>query len=262
MHQQETEVEKRRRLGRERTRRSRDKKKEPQEIEDFSQIADAWADNEAALLKKDPDTHTRLNARHDEVEELEAEVAEIESGVKKGFRAETRTLATADSKEIFPMPDTCYRDIKNDIEKNGSTNYRQIESDAIKGIPLNEDAQFYVRYGFRLRLSHETLGRIQTALILYALTSQDNNLDAAVVEDAINDYRMNTDPILDAFIRKHRGLPEPRAMYTTLTASDGYTEVVPRSIADEYARLKIPFRSPAQLKSSREDRKRIMELCG
>src|SRR6267378_6963303 len=89
---EETPDEKRRRLGRERTRKSRLKKNgltEEIEITSFEQRAESWVRNEAALLKADPTLHSHLLALHNAIAGWEAEAEEIEKGVKAGLRAET-----------------------------------------------------------------------------------------------------------------------------------------------------------------------------
>src|SRR5204863_5210103 len=72
------------------------------------EISTTWSRYEALLKNEDPALHAKLLERHEFVTGLEEEVSEIVEGVANGLHAETRTLATADSKEIFPMPDLCF----------------------------------------------------------------------------------------------------------------------------------------------------------
>ena len=165
-HIEETPDEKRRRLGRERTRKHRNKNKPPEEITCFSQIAESWTRNEAALLEVDPTLHSHLLAFHNAIAGWEAEAEEITEGVKKGLRAETRSAETADSTDIFPMPDFSFREIKAVTDKNGTANYMQIEADAVSGKGLDDEGEHYKRYGFRLRIQSDTLQNIREALVL------------------------------------------------------------------------------------------------
>lgn len=208
----ETPDEKRKRLGRERTRKHRQKKNGPEEITSFEQIADSWTRNEAALLKADPTLHSHLFALHDAMAGWEAEAEEIVEGVKNGLRAETRSAETADSTEIFPMPDLSFRDIKAVASNKGTANYGQIEADAINGRQGDDAEQHYVRYGFRLRIQSDTLQNARENLVLYALRTHDQNLNWEIVEEAIADcsayfprFSPNQDE-LQRLIREHRGL--------------------------------------------------------
>ena len=124
-------------------------------------------------------------------QDLEAEADEIDEGIAKRLRAEVRTLATADSTEIFPMPDLSFRDLKLDIRQHSSCNYREIESHVYiepKTVAsLDAGAQHYLSYGFRLRFEYESLQRARENLVIYALKSRDANLNWTIVEDAISD---------------------------------------------------------------------------
>ncbi len=183
----ETADEKRKRLQRERTQRYRDKNHVPEPPESFEEISALWQKNEEKLLKENPVLHLQIVARHKEVEELEAEAADIERGVEAGLRAETLSKLTQDQSKVFPMPDCSYRDIKTHALANGTANYRQIEAASIKGEPLDEVSRYYMKYGFRLRLSHETLQNVRENLVLYALRTHDQNLDWEIVRQAISD---------------------------------------------------------------------------
>jgi hypothetical protein len=208
--QTETPEEKRRRLQRERTRKHRAKNKPPEEITSFEQIAESWTRNEAALLKADPTLHSNLLALHNAIAGWEAEAEEIEKGVKAGLQAETRTAETADSTEIFPMPDLSFRDLKSVALKQGTANYRQIEAAAINGRQGDDVEQHYVRYGFRLRIQSDTLQNARENLVLYALRTHDSNLDAALVAEAIADVLDNRSKFspnhdeLDKLIRQYQ----------------------------------------------------------
>src|SRR5713226_1266706 len=213
----ETPDEKRKRLGRERTRKHRNRNKPPEEITSFSQIAESWEKNEAALKKADPTLHSHLLASHGAIMGWEAESEEIAEGVKDGLRAETRSAETADSTEIFPMPDLSFRDIKAVASNKGTTNYRQLEADSIKGSQGDDLEQSYIRYGFRLRLSHETLRNARENLVLYALRTHDQNLNWEIVHEAIADcsayfprFSPNQDE-LQRLIQEHRGATEETA---------------------------------------------------
>jgi len=206
----ETPEEKKRRLGRERTRLHRDKNRTAEPPESFEEISALWQKNEEKLQKENPVLHLQIVARHKEVEELEAEADEIEKGVKAGLRAETRTTETADSTEIFPMPDLSFRDIKAVASNKGTANYREIEAAAINGRQGDDVEQHYVRYGFRLRIQSDTLQNARENLVLYALRTHDSNLDAALVAEAIADVLDNRSKFspnhdeLDKLIRQYQ----------------------------------------------------------
>jgi hypothetical protein len=165
----------------------RNDKPEEIEITSFEQIAESWTRNEAALLKADPTLHSQLLALHNAIAGWEAEAEEIAEGVKNRLRAETRSAETADSTEIFPCPDLSYREIRAVASNKGTANYRAIEADAVNGKGLDDESEHYKKYGFRLRLSHETLQMARENLVLYALRTKDSNLDAALVAEAISD---------------------------------------------------------------------------
>ncbi len=183
----ETPDEIRRRKGRERTRRHRDKNRVEEPPESFEGISALWQKNEEKLQKENPVLHLQIVARHKEVEELEAEAADIERGVEAGLRAETLSELTQDQSKIFPMPDLSYKDIKTHALANGTASYRQIEAASIKGELLDEVSRYYMKYGFRLRLSHETLQNVRENLVLYALRTHDQNLNWEIIREAIAD---------------------------------------------------------------------------
>jgi len=183
----ETEIEKRRRLGRERTRRHRQKNRVDELPEGFEEISALWQKNEEKLLKENPVLRLQIVARHKEVEELEAEADEIRKGVEARLHAETLSAFTPDPENVFPAPDLSFRDVKAHVLKYGVANYRQIEADTIKSKELTADESVYARYGFRLRLSHETIQNARENLALYAFRTHDSNLDAALVSEAIAD---------------------------------------------------------------------------
>jgi len=190
-----------------RKREARQKKREQEEIKarGGESIEEMWQRNSKLLLEEDPKLYESLQARHDEVMDLENELAEIEAGVgvytwpysvgKK--RAETLSALTLDPESVFPDPCLSFRDIKADISKNGTLNYRVVESmrddDAEDFRPpfnskfegTSEDA--YRRFGFRQKIESESLQRIREALVIYALTTRDKNLDCTVVEEAVAD---------------------------------------------------------------------------
>ena len=183
--------------GAQRQARHRQKKNGPEEIEikSFEQVAESWMRNDKQLAATDPELHARLLARHEKVVGLEVEVTEILKGVglytwppSPMKRAETLSALTPNPDEIFPMPDVCFTDVKADVLKNGVANYLANEAAAVKSEPLDEQAQFYKQYGFRSHLQLETLQDVREALILYALTTRDKNLDWSVVEEAIRDF--------------------------------------------------------------------------
>jgi hypothetical protein len=213
---EETLEEKRRRLGRERTRRHRDKNRVEELPESFAGISALWQKNEEKLLKENPLLRLQIAARHKEVEELESEIEEIAEGVKNGLRAETRTAVTADSKEIFAMPDVSYAEIKADAAKNGVGNYRGIEAASIKGEPLDAVSRYYEKYGFRLRIQSGVLQQARESLVLYALRNRDASLDWNVVEEAINDctayrgFSSHADELRE-LIQEHRSPKAPVA---------------------------------------------------
>ena len=191
--------------------RSKDRPEEEIEITSFEQIAESWTRNEAALLKADPTLHSRLLAHHNAVAGLEAEAEEIAEGVKNGLRAETRSAETADSTEIFPMPDLSFQDIKAHVLKQGTANYRQIEADAVNGKGLDDEGEHYKKYGFRLRIQSDTLQTAREMLILYGLRTHDQNLNWEIVREAIADcsaysprFSPNHDE-LQLLIKEHRG---------------------------------------------------------
>jgi hypothetical protein len=186
----ETEDEKRRRLQRERTKRSRDKKKYgPASASE--EISANWERNSRQLQDENPGLYAELQARHDEVEALEAEADEVDDGIAKGLRAGIRTLATADGTDIFPMPDLSFRDLKLDIQRRGCCNYGEIESrvcvESKSATSRDAEAQHYLRYGFLLRHEYGTLQRARENLVIYALRTKDANLNWTIVEDAISD---------------------------------------------------------------------------
>lgn len=183
----ETPEDKKRRLGRERTRKHRQKYRVEEPPESFQEISAKWMDNDKRFTVSDPALHAQLLQRHQEVEELEAESDDIQKGVEAGLRAETRTLATVDSKEIFPDPCVSFRDIKAHALMNGSANYRAIEAASIKGEPLDDVSRYYEKYGFRLRIQSDILQMAREMVVLYALRTHDQNLDWDIVKEAIND---------------------------------------------------------------------------
>jgi hypothetical protein len=207
---EETREEKKRRLGRERTRKHREKNRVEEPPESFTDIAASWPKNNERLLKEDPTLYAQLSARHQEVEELEVEAEEIEKGVQKGLRAETVSALTPHPQNVMPMPDDSYRDIKAHVLMNGLANYRQIEAASIKGEPLDEISDYYRRYGFQLRIQSDTLQTAREMLVLYALRTHDQNLDWQVVREAIADcssykgFSPNADE-LKKLIQEHRG---------------------------------------------------------
>lgn len=168
-------------------------------------IEDFWVRQSRHLLKGDPALYASLEARHEVIVDLETELVEIERGVgtyswphtlgKK--RAETLSADTLDPENVFPDPCVLFRDIKRDVLENGVLNYREIETmrsaDAedfrptfdskFDGSP--EDA--YRRFGFKSKLESEHLTRIREALVIYALTCKEPNLDQHAVEEAIAD---------------------------------------------------------------------------
>jgi hypothetical protein len=184
----ETSDEKRKRLQRERTQRYRDKNRVLEPPESFEESSALWQKNEEKLQKDNAVLHLQIVARHKEVEELEAEADEIRKGVEGGLRAETVSALTPDPKNVMPMPDDSYRDIKAHVLMNGLANYRQIEAASIKGEPLDEISDYYRRYGFRLRIESETLQTAREMLIFYALRSKDSNLDWTIVNEAIDQH--------------------------------------------------------------------------
>jgi len=125
------------------------------------------------------------------------------------LRAETRSAETADSTEIFPMPDLSFQDIRAIVLKKGTANYRAIEADAISGKGLDDEGENYVRYGFRLRIQSDTLQNVREALTLYALRTHDQNLNWEIVREAIadcsayNGFSPNADE-LRRLIQEHR----------------------------------------------------------
>jgi hypothetical protein len=173
---------------RERNQKKRDQKIAKAVEEGLITISTDWLKNENQLINDDPALRDRLQARHKEVEELMAEAAEIIQGVEKGLRAETRSAETADSAELFPMPDLCYRDAKAHILANGTASYQAVEADIITGKPLDEISRHYQRYGYRLRIASDTFQSLRESLILYGLRTRDRNLDWKVVEEAIADH--------------------------------------------------------------------------
>jgi hypothetical protein len=205
----ETPEEKKKRQRREYMRNYRSKDKQEEPPKSFEGISAKWTDNDKRLLVSDPTLHAQLLVRHDEVVCLEAEAADIDRGVKAGLRAETRTAETADSTEIFPMPDLAFRDLKSVALKQGTANYRQIEAAAIHGRQGDDVEQHYVRYGFRLRIESETLQTARENLIFYSLRTRDQNLDWEIVREAIADcsayhprFSPNQDE-LQRLIREH-----------------------------------------------------------
>jgi hypothetical protein len=205
------EIKRRKRASYMRNYRRKDKPEE--EITSFEQISEAWVRNDVWLLKQNPDLHARLLARHDEVMCLEVEAEEVAKGVRDGRRAETLSALTPDPENVMPMPDNSFRDIKKDSVGYGVANYQAIEAASIKGEPLDEISDYYKRFGFRLRLSHETLQNARENLVLYALRSKDTSLDATLVGEAIDDcaaYRgfSPSHEQLQRLIRHHRQMPE------------------------------------------------------
>jgi hypothetical protein len=182
---------------RKREERQRKRLKEEIDARGGESIEEMWKQNSKRLLKENPKLYNELQARHDEVMGFEAEVTEIEKGIFGKKRAETVSADTLDPENVFPMPDLCFRDIKADIAANSTLNYRAVE--AIR----DEDAEdfrpafgakfdgmlesSYRFFGFRLRIGNDVLQRIREALVIYALTSRDKNLDWTVVEEAIAD---------------------------------------------------------------------------
>jgi hypothetical protein len=186
--QTETPEERKRRLGRERTRKHRQKNRVEEPPESFQEFFTLWQKNEEKLQKENPVLRLQIVARHKEVEELEAEADEIRKGVGGGLRAETLSALTQDPSKIFPMPDLSFRDLRAHAMTNGTANYRAIEAASIKGEPLDDFEQYYVRYGFRLRIESETLQTAREMLILYAVRSKDSNLDWMIVNEAIDQH--------------------------------------------------------------------------
>jgi hypothetical protein len=184
---EETADEKRKRLGRERTRKHREKHRVEEPPESFEELSAKWTDNDKQLLVSDPTLHGQLLQRHRAVEELEAEAADIEKGIEQGRRAETLSALTSDPQNVMPMPDDSYRDIKAHALTNGTANYRQIEAAAINGRQGDDLEQHYVRYGLRLRIQSDVLQQARESLVLYALRSRDASLDWNVVGEAIRD---------------------------------------------------------------------------
>jgi hypothetical protein len=213
----ETTDEKRRRLGRERTRKHRAKNEAPKEIEDFTEISEKWMRNDALLLMENPGLHTQLLARHDEVVCLEAEVAEIEKGIQIRLRAETLSALTPDQSEIVPMPDLSFRDLRVHALTNGTANYRAIEAASIKGEPLDEVSRYYEKYGFRLRIQSDTLQTAREMLVLYSLRTHDQNLNWEIAREAIADcsaYHPRFSPNADELrklIQEHLSVKAPVA---------------------------------------------------
>ncbi len=216
-----------------RRREYRQRKREEKEVKaaDGESISELWQRN-SKRLEDDPKLHESLQARHDEVTGLEAEVIEVEKGIgiyewpyilgKK--RAETISADTLDPENCFPDPCLSFRDIKADISTNGTLNYRVVEAmrdgdaeDFRPAFGAKFDGKLesaYRFFGFRLRIGSDVLQRISEALVIYALTSKDTTLDAATVEEAITDcathgsFSSHAD-WLKELIRKHRHQPEP-----------------------------------------------------
>lgn len=112
--------------------RAKNTQKEPPEK--FTEIAESWETNSRKLQQSDPVLYAKLVARHDEVEELEAEVVEILKGTglylwprSRMKRAETLSALTPDPENVFPMPDLCFADVRQDVQTFGSLNYQQAE---------------------------------------------------------------------------------------------------------------------------------------
>jgi hypothetical protein len=190
----ETAKEKKKKQRREYMRDYRAKNAQKEPAEKFAEIAELWETNSRELKQSDPVLYAELLARHNEVEELEAEGIEILKGVgvylwprSRMKRAETVSALTPDPENVMPMPDLCFRDIKKDTNEHGSANYRQIEADALNDKPLDADSDIYKQYGFRLRIQSDTLRDVREALVLYALTTRDQNLDWQIVREAIED---------------------------------------------------------------------------
>ena len=124
--QPESPLEKKRREDRERKQKQRAREKVEKAAEGES-IESAWQRHSEQLKKDAPVLYKALQERHEEIAGLEAEITEVCEGVANGLRAEVRTAATADSTEIFPRPDHCWRDAKADIEQHGAApNYYHI----------------------------------------------------------------------------------------------------------------------------------------
>src|SRR5260370_20675491 len=121
-----------------RRREYRQRKREEKEVKAAGgeSISEVWQRSSKRLLEENPKLYNELQARHDEVSGLEAEVTEIERGtgihkwpyVLGKKRAETLSALTLDPENVFPMPDLCFRDIKAYIAANGTLSYRAVEA--------------------------------------------------------------------------------------------------------------------------------------
>jgi hypothetical protein len=213
----ESSEEKRKREQRERKQRQRAKEKIEAEELNPESVQKLWERNSKDLIAKNPKMHAELVARHEYVAELQAEVEEISGGVRANLRAETRTLETKDSTEIFPMPDLCWRDCFADFNDRGLLNYCAIEGARdregksmfrpYEGQKLDASAtSFYRLYGFRTCLTIDTLQSVTDSLCLYFLRTGDASLDMKVVRQAI------------AYRKENGGWPQHDKEFKTLLA--------------------------------------------
>ncbi len=151
-----------------------------------------WPKNAMALQKDDPSLYDELIQRHEDVVWLEART----SGLAVEINQDPVDIAEALVEN--------FRNVKADVQKFGSCNYRELES-AFPTFPLcprpdwsspyasvtsykdNIDAERYFKFGFRTRLSHDLLQDSRETLVLYALRTHDPNVNADAIREAIQD---------------------------------------------------------------------------
>ena len=142
--------------------------------------------------KDDPSLHDELTQRHEDVVWLEART----SGLAVEINQDPVDIAEALVEN--------FHNVKADVQKFGSCNYRELES-AFPTFPVcprpdwsspyanvtsykdNIDAERYFKFGFRTRLSHDLLQDSRETLVLYALRTHDPNINADAIRKAIQD---------------------------------------------------------------------------
>ena len=237
----ESPLEARRRKNRERKRAQRTRYKAAKAAESET-LTQAWQRHSDKLEQDDPALYACLFQRHQDLDDLEMEISHCEDFVSG------RT-------EIKPQIAECWSAAKKEFAKHGECNYGAL--DRFDGFhpsgPTYDTSEPYRWFGFRDRLSADCFFRITRAFLSYALKTKDETFDPAVVDAAVTEFTKQgfasreINPPLIRLIRIYRGLPENEPpMYEFLTASDGFQQLVPRSIAESYRNKSIVFLSPAQ----------------
>lgn len=249
LHVSESPLEAKRRKNKEakRAQRARDKSAKAAESETLMQ---AWQRHSEKLKQNDPALYERFFQRHQDLDDLETEISDCEDG---------RTEAIRHIAE-------CWLDARKEIEDHGEINYGAIDRRPdFRPTGLTYDVNEPYRYfGFHTRLSADSFYKITRAFVKYALETKDATLDPAIVDAAVNEFTSREfasreiNPPLISLIRVYRGLTanEPPA-WEFLRASDGFAQLVPRSIAESYRNKGIIFRSPAQLARLEEGRRNM-----